>query len=71
MLNFISAIADYITIDYRRAGIRVEVTRTRIRLIGVNFFEFFIKKNVPKSAQKYKRNVLMPPGHPIILLKSS
>ena len=30
------------------------------------------KKNVPKSAWKYKRkNVLMPPGHPIILLKSN
>ena len=26
-------------------------------------------KNIPKSARKYKRNVLMPPGHPIILLK--
>ena len=24
-----------------------------------------------KSARKYKRNVLMPPGHPIILLKSN
>ena len=30
-----------------------------------------LRKNVPKSARKYKRNVLMPPGHPIILLKSS
>ena len=29
------------------------------------------KTNVPKSARKYKRNVLMPPGHPIILLKSN
>ena len=25
----------------------------------------------PKSARKYKRNVLMPHGHPIILLKSN
>ena len=25
-----------------------------------------LRKNVPKSAQKYKQNVLMPPGHPII-----
>ena len=25
-----------------------------------------LRKNVPKSARKYKRNVLMPPGHPII-----
>ena len=23
-----------------------------------------LRKNVPKSARKYKRNVLMPPGHP-------
>ena len=29
------------------------------------------RKNVPKSARKYKQNVLMPPGHPIILLKSN
>ena len=30
-----------------------------------------LRKNVPKSARKYKRNVFMPPGHPIILLKSN
>ena len=30
-----------------------------------------LRKNVPKSARKYKGNVLMPPGHPIILLKSN
>ena len=30
-----------------------------------------LRKNVPKSARKYKRNELMPPGHPIILLKSN
>ena len=30
-----------------------------------------LRKNVPRSARKYKRNVLMPPGHPIILLKSN
>ena len=30
-----------------------------------------LRKNVPKSARKYKRNVLMPLGHPIILLKSN
>ena len=30
-----------------------------------------LRKNVLKSAQKYKRKVLMPPGHPIILLKSN
>ena len=27
-----------------------------------------LRKNVSKSAQKYKRNALMSPGHPIILL---
>ena len=30
-----------------------------------------LRKNVPKSARKYKRNVLMPSGHRIILLKSN
>ena len=30
-----------------------------------------LRKNVPKGARKYKRNALMPPGHPIILLKSN
>ena len=30
-----------------------------------------LRQNVPKSARKYKRNVLMPPGHPVILLKSN
>ena len=28
-------------------------------------------QNVPKSARKYKQNVLMPTGHPIILFKSN
>ena len=31
----------------------------------------YSKKTVPKSARKYKRNVLMPPGHCIILFKSN
>ena len=30
-----------------------------------------LRKNALKSAQKYKRNVLMPPGHPKILHKSN
>ena len=30
-----------------------------------------VRENVPKSAQKYKQNVLMLPGHPIIPLKSN
>ena len=36
-----------------------------------SYFKKTLRKNVPKSARKYKRNVLMPPGHPIILLKSN
>ena len=30
-----------------------------------------LRKSVPRSARNYKRNALMPPGHPIILLKSN
>ena len=30
-----------------------------------------LRKNVSRNARKYKRKVLMPPGHPIILLKSN
>ena len=30
-----------------------------------------LRKNVPKSVRKYKLNVLMPLGYPIILLKSN
>ena len=30
-----------------------------------------LRKNVPKSTRKYKRKVLMPPAHPIILHKSN
>ena len=29
------------------------------------------RKNVPKGARTNKQNVLMPPGHPTILLKSN
>ena len=36
-----------------------------------SYFKQTLRKNVPKSAPKYKRNVLMPPEHPIILLKSN
>ena len=32
-------------------------------------YNLILRKNAPKSARKYKRNVLMPPGHPRILLK--
>ena len=38
--------------------------------ITILFYEN-LRKNVPKGARKYKRNVLMLPGHPIILLKSN
>ena len=30
-----------------------------------------LRKSAQKSARKYKRKVLMPPGHPIILVKSN
>ena len=30
-----------------------------------------LRKNVPKGARTNKQNVLMPPGHLIILLKSN
>ena len=30
-----------------------------------------LRKNVPKDARTNKQNVLMPPGHLIILLKSN
>ena len=33
-----------------------------------SYFKKTLRKNVPKSARKYKRNVLIPPGHPIKLL---
>ena len=35
-------------------------------ILRINF-----ERNVPKSARKYKQNVLMPSGHPIILPKSN
>ena len=34
-------------------------------------YNLILRKNVPRNVRKYKRNVLMPPGHPIILLKSN
>ena len=34
-------------------------------------YNLLLRKNVRKSARKYKRNVLIPPGLPIILLKSN
>ena len=40
-------------------------------LFSQSYSKKTLRKNVPKSARKYKRNVLMPPGHPIILLKSN
>ena len=46
-------------------------TRTRIFFPLQSYSRKTLRKNVPKSARKYKRNVLMPPGYPIILLKSN
>ena len=51
--------------------------KIRMPCLDVIMIAFFLRnkktlrKNVPKSAQKYNRNVLMPPVHPIILLKSN
>ena len=36
-----------------------------------SYSEKILRKNFQESARKYQRNVLMPPGHPIILLKSN
>ena len=36
-----------------------------------SYSEKSLRKNVPKGARTNKQNVLMPPGHPIILLKSN
>ena len=44
---------------------------TRIFFPITTYSKKTLRKNVPKSARKYKRNVLMPPEHPIILLKSN
>ena len=53
-----------IALQFRYTFYRPQPKRLRARKIGLQY-------NVPKSAQKYKRNVLMPPGYPVILLKSS
>ena len=34
-------------------------------------YNLILRKLYKKSARKYKRNVVMPPGHPIILFKSN
>ena len=44
---------------------------TRIFFPLESYSKKTLRKNVPKSAPKYKRNVLMSPGHPITLLKSN
>ena len=46
-------------------------TRHKDLLSHYNLILRKLRKNVLKSTQKYKRNELMPPGHPIILLKSN
>ena len=45
--------------------------QTRHKDLLQSYSKKTLRKNVPKSARKYKQNVLMPPGHPIILLKSN
>ena len=35
------------------------------------YYKKTLRKNVPKSSRKYKRNVFMPPRRPIMLLKSN
>ena len=42
---------------------------TRIFFPLESYSKKTLRKNVPKSGPKYKRNVIMPPRHPIILLK--
>ena len=55
----------------KRAIIITSKHGTRIFLPLQSYSKKTLRKNVPKSAQKYKRNVLMPPGHPIILPQSN
>ena len=45
--------------------------QTRHKDLFSHYCKKTLRKNVPKSDRKYKRNLLMPPGHPIILLKSN
>ena len=33
-----------------------------------SYSEKTLRKNVPKSARKYKRSMLMTPGHPILVI---
>ena len=44
--------------------------KTRPKDLFSHFNLILLRKNVPKSARKYNRNVLTSPGHPVILLKS-
>ena len=44
---------------------------TRIFFPLQSYSKKALRKNVPESARKYKRNGFRPPGHPIIGLKSS
>ena len=44
---------------------------TRIFFPLQSYSKKALRKNVPESARKYKRNGFMPPGHPIIGLKSN
>ena len=44
-------------------------TRIFFPMTILYFSKKTLRTNVPKSTRIYKQNVLMPPGHPIILLK--
>ena len=70
-------------VQYQKYGLSLYISREKRRsLLHPNTAQgsFFplqsyskktLRKNVPKSTRKYNRNVLMPPVHPIILLKSN
>ena len=51
ILKFISTIADNTTKDYRKNWNPSGVTRTRIRIIGVIFFEFFLSRERKLSSR--------------------
>ena len=51
--------------------VKDHISNTKLEKGDHYFIQTRHKHNVPKSAQKYKRNLLMLPGHPIILFKSN
>ena len=59
------------TVKDHISNTKLEKGGTRIFFPLQSYCNKTLRKNVPKSTQKYKQTVLMPPGHPIILLKSN